>query len=264
MSEGSPNRARVILFGSLGAAVSCAERLLERADISLVGVVCSDVEPSPWRAAVGDSNMRDEIARLEVAQIDLESLAALRPDLGISVRYDRILHRRHLDAFSLGVVNLHGAPLPEMRGSMCDAAALLEGRSEFGASLHWMDEGIDSGDILAVERFPIGKSDTVWDLFCRSNDAGLDLLDSSLADILSGRLEGVGQAYVARREKREIRTYRRAEVLTAREIPADAGEDHIWTVARAFSFPGHEPAWIATRSGRVRVSVDIRTARPGG
>ena len=175
-----------------------------------MGVVCSRDAPSAWRQLVGDRNMIDEVDRLGLPPVELEDLPALGADLGLSFRFHRILRRRDLDAFSLGIVNVHGAPLPEMRGSMCDAAALLEGRSEFGASLHWMDEGIDSGDLLAVERFPIAATDTVWDLFRRSNEVGLDLVDRKLSQILSGEAVGRAQSEVAREEGVEIKTYRKA------------------------------------------------------
>lgn len=247
---------RVLLLGSLGVAVDCAEYLQNRGDIDLIGVVCARTPRSAWRIAVDDRNMFDEADRLNLPLVDLESVKDLQPDLGISVRFHQILRKRHLEAFSLGVVNLHGAPLPEMRGSMCDAAALLEGRTSFGTSIHWMDEGIDEGDILAVEHFPIAPTDTVFDLFQRANSRGLELLKTHLDDILSGVLVGQNQDEVANKQNADMRTYLKDSVMTAREVPTGSTEEQMWAAARAFSFPGHKPAYVKGPSGTMNLWVD--------
>ena len=261
--EAASPMPRVLLLGSLGVAVDCAEYLQSRDDVDLIGVVCAQSPRSAWRVAVDDRNMFDEAERLGLALVDLESVPELQPDLGISVRFHQILRKRHLDAFSLGVVNLHGAPLPEMRGSMCDAAALLQGQTEFGTSIHWMDEGIDEGDILAVERFPIAPEDTVFDLFQRANSRGLELVKTHLDDILSGAFVGRNQDDVASEQGVTVRTYFKDVVLEAREVPADATQETMWAAARAFSFPGHDPAHVKGPSGTMNMWVDSNSmAKP--
>lgn len=254
--EESSRRPRVVLMGSLGVAVDCAEYLQDRGDLELLGVVCAQSSRSAWRIAIDDRNMFEEYERLGLPLLDLESVQDLQPDLGISVRFHQILRRRHLDSFSLGVINLHGAPLPEMRGSMCDAAALLEGQSSFGTSIHWMDEGIDEGDILAVERFPIAPDDTVFDLFRQANSRGLDLVKTHLDEILSGALVGRDQAQVAAEQGVKVQTYLKDSVMKAREVPAGSSEETMWATARAFSFPGHDPAYMKGPSGIMKMWVD--------
>lgn len=253
---GSAIRPRILLLGSLGVAVDCAEYLQHRGDVDLLGVVCAQSGRSAWRVAVDDRNMFDEAERLGLQMFDLESVQDLQPDLGLSVRFHQILRKRHLDAFSLGVVNLHGAPLPEMRGSMCDAAALLQGKSSFGTSIHWMDEGIDEGDILAVDRFPIAADDTVFDLFQRANGRGLELIKTHLDDILSGALVGRDQAEVAAEQGVDVQTYFKDAVMKAREVPTGSSEDTMWATARAFSFPGHDPAYVKGPSGTMNIWID--------
>lgn len=221
----------VVLFGSLGVAVDTLEWLLEQPGFTVLGVVCSRADRSPWRVETGDRNMIDHAPRLGVPVFDLDDAPAA--EIGLSVRFHQILRRHHIDRYRLGVVNLHGAPLPEMRGSMCDAAAILEGRTEFGASLHWMNDKADAGDLLRCERFPIWKGDTVYTLFRQSNALGLRMIKESLADIVSGKIKGVPQG--------EGRTYRQAEVMRRKTIPADASSADEARIGRAFAFPGHTP-----------------------
>lgn len=225
-------RTSLVLFGSLGVAVECLEWLVEQPLYEVLGVVCSLDPPSAWRIQTGDRNMAEAAPRLGLPMCDLDGMPAA--DLGLALRFHRILRRRHLDRFRNGVVNLHGAPLPDMRGSMCDAAAIVEGRREFGTSLHFMDEGVDSGPLLAVDRFPVLPSDRGFDLFRRANARGLELIKRLLGDIASGALAATPQG--------PGRTYRAAEVLALKAMPRSLSAAEVERRRRAFDFPSAPPA----------------------
>lgn len=175
----------------MGVAVECLEWLLAQPQFQVLGVVCSPDPPSAWRVAAGDRNMADEAPKLGVPIYALEDAPAA--DLGLSVRFHEIFRRRHLERYGLGVVNLHGAPLPEMRGSMCEYIALHEGHSHYGASLHWMDEGVDTGDLLVCERFPIARHDTSMTLLQKANATGLQMIKATLAQVAVGQIAGIPQ-----------------------------------------------------------------------
>ena len=73
-----------------------------------------------------------------------------------------------LEIPSLGCINIHPALLPKYRGRYSTAHAIFNGEIETGATLHWMDEGIDSGPIILQESIAIEPSDTaktLWDNF---------------------------------------------------------------------------------------------------
>ncbi|MBD8498323.1 formyltransferase family protein [Paenibacillus arenosi] len=246
---------RIIVFGSMGVAVDCLRWLLRQSGVEVLGVVCSTEPLSKWRLVQKDENMYDEAMRLGVPVLKLEQVCELEADLGISVRYHELLRARHLERFTLGVVNLHGAPLPEMRGSMCDAAAIIEGREEYGTSIHWMNEKVDEGLLIGVKRFPIKPADTVYELFQLSNQYGLELLKEWLPRIWEGRVTGVDQLALAEELQIEPRTYRAQEVRMLKQIPEHAAPQFIYNTARAFQFPGHEPAYMQTDHGKVYVSI---------
>jgi methionyl-tRNA formyltransferase len=241
-------------------AVDCLEWLLGQPAFDLLGVVCATGPVAPWRKITGDRDMRAVAPALGVSLLDLDDLPRLRPDLVLSVRFHALLRRRHLESAALGVINLHGAPLPEMRGSMCDAMAIVEGRAEFGTSLHWMDEGIDTGDLLAVERFPIGPRDTVYDLFRQANHRGLELIQKHLLAAASGKLPGCSQETICRQEGIVPTTYRAGDVLPLKEVRPGLRPEQIFNRARAFHFPGHEPACWDTPAGRIHLT----TSNPWG
>jgi len=119
-----------------------------------------------------------------------------------------------------------------------------------------MDEGVDEGDILAVERFPIAPTDNVFNLFQQANSRGLELIKTHLDDILSGVLVGQSQDSVANQQSSDKRTYLKDSVMTGRALPAGSTEKQMWAAARAFSFPGHKPAYVKGPSGTMNLWLD--------
>lgn len=248
-------KTSVILFGSLGIAVECLRWLLMQSSIEVLGVVCSQEPKSKWREIVEDMDMQVVAPSLGVKLLTLNDVLHLKADLGLSVRFHQILREAHLNQFRLGVLNLHGAPLPEMRGSMSDTAAIIEGRTEFGTSLHWMNSKVDAGDIVAVRRFPIKEEDTVYDLFIKCNNYGLALIKENLDSIIQGTMPRQSQQLLAEQAGVLPKVYRKQEVLQCKEVSCSISQRELWNVTRAFQFPGHEPAYINTPNGRITLHV---------
>src|SRR5688572_17410059 len=77
-------------------------------------------------------------------------------DAGISFMWTGKIKKQELD---VPWINFHPAPLPEYKGRNLCYHALLNGAKEFGATVHYMDENFDTGEIIEVRRFPIEDSD---------------------------------------------------------------------------------------------------------
>lgn len=80
------------------------------------------------------------------------------PDFYLSVLWPEIITPDALAAHRW--LNLHPAPLPEYRGCNSYAHAIINGETEYGVTLHYMDAGVDTGPIIASPRFPIRPDDT--------------------------------------------------------------------------------------------------------
>jgi phosphoribosylglycinamide formyltransferase-1 len=90
---------------------------------------------------------------------ELESLiAALRPDLVVSAGFMRILPEAITSRFK--IINSHPALLPLFPGAHAVRDALAAGASETGTSIHWVDAGVDTGEVIAQERIEILEEDT--------------------------------------------------------------------------------------------------------
>ena len=87
-------------------------------------------------------------------------LRAADVDLLVNVHSLFLIHPSVLAAPRIGSFSLHPGPLPEYAGLNVPSWAIYQGESRHGVTLHWMDEGIDTGPIAWQERFPIGTADT--------------------------------------------------------------------------------------------------------
>ena len=105
----------------------------------------------------------------------LDDLFELEFDLLFSVQYHLILTQAHIDCAREMAFNLHLAPLPEYRGCNQFSFAILNEDSEFGVTLHKMDSGIDSGDIVFEKRFVIPKNCFVDELVELANKKGWEV-----------------------------------------------------------------------------------------
>ncbi|WP_018757581.1 formyltransferase family protein [Paenibacillus terrigena] len=250
-------KTRVVLFGSLGVAVECLYWLLKQPSIELIGVVCSQNPKSSWREAVYDPDMQEIAPQLGIRMLTLDDLLDIDADIGISVRFHEVLRQEHLDCFKLGVINLHAAPLPEMKGSMCVVAAIIEDRKEYGTSIHWMNTKVDAGDVLAVHRFDISENDTSYDLFLKCNHHGLLLIKEHLFSIIDGTIQGQPQQVLAEQWGISSKMYLKKDVLQYKEVTSNLSEEELWNRTRAFQFPGHEPAYVTTPRGRINLTVQV-------
>lgn len=114
-------------------------------------------------------------SRRDVASF-VEALRAIGPDVIIAWSYSMILPASVLAIPAHGAVNVHGGPLPEYRGGHVAQWAIINGEREFGVTLHYMDEGIDTGPIIDARRFPLDDIDDARSLRHRTQEAGSDLL----------------------------------------------------------------------------------------
>jgi phosphoribosylglycinamide formyltransferase-1 len=94
-------------------------------------------------------------------------LAGRGVELVVCAGYMHLLRPAFLDRFSGRIVNTHSAPLPEFPGPHPIEDVLAAGVSETAATVHYVDEGVDTGAVIAAERVPVEPGDTVGSLRAR-------------------------------------------------------------------------------------------------
>lgn len=116
-----------------------------------------------------------------------------KPDLIIVVAYGKILPKYVLDFPRLGCVNVHGSLLPRWRGAAPIQWAVIAGDREAGVTTMKMAEGLDTGNILLVDKTEIKAQETAGELFDRLAIMGASLLEKTIAQLEVQDMPGIPQ-----------------------------------------------------------------------
>jgi methionyl-tRNA formyltransferase len=194
------SRARAIFFGTPEIAVPSLEALNEIAEV--VRVVSQPDRPAGRGNKIAPTPVHEAADRLGLAVMQptkvrtpefAAELAALNADVAIVIAYGRILTKAVLDAPRLGCLNLHASLLPRWRGAAPIQWAVMSGDRETGVCLMQMDEGLDTGAVLARTTRPIGKNETSGDLFTALGLDAAALLRAQLDPFVRGELHATPQ-----------------------------------------------------------------------
>ena len=186
---------RVLFIGTGEIGVPVLHSLLTSEEHELIGVVTQPdkpvgraqrIEAPPIKAAVGDS----KVPILQPARIkSVEAVAeieAFRPDVIVVMAYGQILPRSVLEIPRLDCLNLHASLLPRHRGAAPIQAAIVADDRESGITVMYMDEGLDTGDVMLQKRLEIAANETGGSLHDRLAQIAPDALFEALARIKAG------------------------------------------------------------------------------
>ncbi len=116
----------------------------------------------------------------------IEELKRQNPDVICVVAYGKILPKEVLEIPKYGCINLHGSLLPKYRGAAPIQWSILNGDKTTGVTTIYMDEGMDSGDMILKKEVEIGENETTGELWDRLSKIGADLLVKTLKEIENG------------------------------------------------------------------------------
>lgn len=174
-------------------------------------------------------------------------------DYIISIQYNRILKGKHIGRAKTLALNLHMAPLPEYRGCNQFSFAIVDGKKEFGTTLHKMAEGIDNGDIIAESRFEIPENCFVKELHELTYRKSIQLFEDKIADVLNDRYTLTPQETLV--PVRGTKTIYRKDIDKLKEIDLTWDKDRIERHIRAVSMPGFEPPFFRMKDKKVYFSI---------
>ena len=160
------------------------------------------------------------------------ALAELKPDVIVVAAFGQILRRTVLEIPGHGVLNVHASLLPRWRGASPVPAAILAGDRQPGVSIMLLDEGLDTGPVLATRATPIDDLDTGGTLTDRLAALGAELLVETLPRWLAGEITPQPQ-------DESLATYARRLEKEAGRIDWARPAVEIWRLVRAFTpWPG--------------------------
>jgi methionyl-tRNA formyltransferase len=230
---------RTVLFlGSKPIGYHCFHFLLQQQsvlDIEVIGLLSNNNTRF-------DANLNLKTLAAEYAVPVFEGPDAMpEADFIYSVQYHQILKAEHIAKARINAFNLHMAPLPEYRGCNQFSFAIIDGKKEFGTTIHRMDTRIDHGDILFEKRFPIPEHCWVETLYELTETASIELFQASLAKLVQGNYTATTQASLE--AERGTSLHYRNEINTIKEIDLNWEAEKIARHIRATSMKGFEPPY---------------------
>ena len=172
---------RVFLIGEESTAARTLEAVLSR-DLDVVGVA-SEGRAALGKSALdiaGDHDLATFAPKAVASRAFADRLRAEGVDLLLNVHSLVILPGEVVTAPTIGSYNLHPGPLPRYGGLNAPSWGIYEGARTFAVTLHWMDEGVDTGPVAFEAAVPITDDDTGLSLSARCASEGLALIDSLL------------------------------------------------------------------------------------
>jgi methionyl-tRNA formyltransferase len=168
----------------------CLEELLRQgADVRLVFTHEDSPTEQIWFQSVRELAERHGIPHVTSDINEPENMARLQeiaPDFLLSFYYRNMIRPPVLELARRGALNLHGSYLPRYRGRVPVNWCVINGETETGATLHYMVEKPDAGDIVDQEKVAIAFTDTAHDVFAKVTDAAVTVIARAWPRLLAG------------------------------------------------------------------------------
>jgi methionyl-tRNA formyltransferase len=243
---------RIIFAGTPDNAAKTLEALVN-AGHNVVGVLTRTDAPTGRSGKVIESPVAAVASSLGIPifkanKVDQEALvwmSGLNAELGVIVAYGSILNSEALKMPTRGWVNLHYSLLPKFPGASPVQQAILEGENETGVTVFMLDEGVDTGPVIATQQADIFPGESAGSLLERLTDIGSKLLGETLDDF-----DGRVSSRVVQSRSDAIKVTRKINRSMAK-LDFSVSASDVVNKVRAMN---PEPvAWFEVDSGPVRV-----------
>ena len=189
---------KVIFMGTPDFAVPVLDILIKKTQVLMV-VTQPDKEvgrkriltPSPIKKLALEHNI--PVFQPLKIRLDYEEIKKYQPDLIVTCAYGQIIPKEVLDIPKLGCINVHASLLPKYRGGAPIHHAIINGEEKTGITIMYMDEGMDTGDIITSESIPIKEDDNVFTMHEKLSILGAKLLEDTLPSIKDGTNKRIKQ-----------------------------------------------------------------------
>ena len=232
---------KIIFLGSKPIGYFCLKHIIDKSkefDIKIVAVFSNE------NKRFGGASFRELCKEKNIPFYStIDNLTKIKDpiDYLISVQFHEILKSEHLCRVKKRAVNLHMAPVPDYRGCNQFSYAIFNKEEQFGTTLHIMDKGIDSGDIIAERRFKIKPKISVDELLNQTIEESKILFVSNFDKIFDLTFLPIPQ-------QGKGRIYFRKDIEKLKEIRLSEGEEILSLKMRSAYMSGFSPPFIRIKN----------------
>ncbi len=179
---------KISFFGYHEAICKCFDKAFEKG-YDIKSVVTSDLNEKRWYRSLEELALEKQVPIYKPASIDREIIQEIKKqdlDLIVVIDYHKILPKEIIDAPKLGTVNFHASLLPKYRGNAPLIRAIYNNDRGSGTTLHYLDIGVDTGDIIGQQKFSIDSTDAIKDIILKHNEACVHLFEEYMPMIEKG------------------------------------------------------------------------------
>lgn len=247
------NKRVVHFYGDGQWAYYCLQLLLNKSNYIVAAVILRSVSDKALESLCKKNGIIF-ISTQNINDFDFDTIP--EATLGISISYDQIFKQHIIDKYSLGIINLHAAALPNYKGRNALNWSIINGEKETKISIHWVDAGIDTGNIIYQMKIPIGLNEAYDELLNRCYKESSKALDEALKKIEQGKEDGVPQSGI--QEYPIICSRRRAG---DEKINWEWDSERIHNFVRALATPGlYATAFLNETEVKVKKTVFLPKA----
>lgn len=192
------DKIKVVFMGTPEFSVPVLEGLIENYDV--IGVVTQpdkevgrnhEIKFSPIKEVA----LKNDIRVFQPVKIrnEYEDIIKLNPDMIVTCAYGQIIPKVLLDLPKYGCINVHASLLPKYRGGAPLHRCIINGESKTGVTIMYMDEGMDTGDIISKSEVLIDINDTIGDIHDKLSILGGELLLDTMPNIINGTANRIKQ-----------------------------------------------------------------------
>jgi methionyl-tRNA formyltransferase len=195
----------LVVIGAGASAWYCTKRLLDEKYVVAAYITLTDdlAKHKSTYKSIDDLAASFSFPVIKVADINeanvVQTIKELKPDLIISMGWSQIIGRDILSIPVLGTIGTHISLLPKYRGHSPLNWGIIMGYKEWGITLFYLEERVDTGEIIAQKIFPIGARDDAQTLYSQATYYGIDLLIDALIKIKEGTLKTIKQPILPER-----------------------------------------------------------------
>ena len=229
-------------MGGKNVGYGCLRYLIDNGK-NIVGVFINkkgEFIQNRWFNSTAELALRNNIPLFMPDKVNspetIKLVRKINPEMIVIVYYDQILRKEIIEIPRCGCINLHLALAEDYRGCYPTTWTIINGETRTGVTLHYIDENVDSGDIIAQAEIKIEESDTGKTLYNKCTEKGIELFSEVFPKLEKGKVNARKQIH------NKVKYFNR--IFPSKKIDFTKSGKEIYNFVRALIFEPFDPPYF--------------------